>query len=154
RTNGLKAGAGFPRSWLCRVEELLSLHGDLYRYALVFFAYNLDWFFAIDSGWTEKHLLSVLNLEREDQNAFWAGFFWGAKTPDVALYMRLKPHLLTLTQQRSLKQRDKVQVLSALLLAGWGSLNLETGERCVASAEMRECLSIADDDFRSFTLWH
>jgi hypothetical protein len=33
------------------------------------FAFNLNWFFAIDPGWTQKQLIAVLDEEGHDQNA-------------------------------------------------------------------------------------
>jgi hypothetical protein len=45
---GLKARKGFPAPWSTHVEELLGLAGDHRRYALVMFAFNLNWFFYID----------------------------------------------------------------------------------------------------------
>jgi hypothetical protein len=67
--DGVKEGKGFPVPWLRRVDELLSLEEDLRRHALVMFAFNLNWFFAIDPGWTQKQLIAVLDEEGHDQNA-------------------------------------------------------------------------------------
>jgi len=150
---GLLAGEGFPPSWITKVEELLSLRGDLRRHALVSFSFHLNWFFAIDPSWTEKNLMSVLTQPGDDQNAFWAGFFWGATTPHLKLYSRLKPYLLRLAQQQSPSQRDHTEVLSGILLVDWGTIDQETGERCVSNAEMRDVLINTNDDFRSQVLW-
>lgn len=95
RKNGLKAGGGFPAEWLTYVDDLLSLDGDLRRYALVIFSHNLKWFYLIDPNWAETNLLSVLEGDHEgDRNAAWSGFFWGARVPNPKLYMRMKPSLL------------------------------------------------------------
>jgi hypothetical protein len=72
---------GFPFPWISRVDELLLLEGDLHRHALVMFAFNLEWFFAIDPVWTEKNLISVLEQEGEDQKAVWAVFFGALNFP-------------------------------------------------------------------------
>ncbi len=82
--DGVKVGKGFPLPWLRRVDELLSLEEDLRRHALVMFAFNLNWFFAIDPGWTQKQIISVLDEEGNDQSAIWAGFFWASTTPNLA----------------------------------------------------------------------
>lgn len=150
---GIGPGKGFPLRWISRVDELLSLEGDLRRYGLVLFAFHLNWVFAIDAAWTEKNLISVLAEEGQDQSALWAGFFWGAKLPNQALYMRLKPFLLRLARQKSIAPRNHSDVLAAILLAGWGTVDSTTGERFVTCAEMREVLINADDDFRSHVLW-
>jgi hypothetical protein len=71
----VKTGMGFPLPWISHVDELLSLELDLRRHALVVFAFNLNWVFAIDPVWTEKNLISVLDEEGQDQSALWAGFF-------------------------------------------------------------------------------
>jgi hypothetical protein len=150
---GDTTGKGFLSPWISRVDELLSLDGDLRRHALVIFAFNLNWFFAIDPVWTEKNLISVLDEEGQDQSALWAGFFWGAKVPDRELYMRLKPYLLVLAKRKSITRHNHVEVLAALLLAGWGSADSTTGERYVTSEEMRDVLVNVDDDFRAKVLW-
>jgi hypothetical protein len=153
RKEGLAVGGVFPLPWLRRVDELLSLEGDLRRHALVRFAFNLNWFFAIDPGWTEKRLISVLDEDGHDQSALWAGFFWASRVPNHQLYMVLKPRLLRLATRQSMVRHSHAEVLAALLLAGWGSVDKATGERWVTDVEMREVLVNADDDFRSRTLW-
>ena len=37
---GIEAGKGFPLPWIGRVDELLSLEGDLRRHALAMFAFQ------------------------------------------------------------------------------------------------------------------
>ena len=148
----LGVGKGFPPTWIGRVEELLALEGDFRRHALVMFAFNLNWFFAIDPVWTEKNLISVLEQEGDDQNAVWDGLFWNAKVPSPKLYMRIKPHLLNLTRRKPVVQRRHSEVLSGILLAGWGSIDEKTGEPWITNAEMRDVLLDVDDDFRSHTL--
>jgi len=149
----LEIGKGFPAIWIGRVEELLALDGDLRRHALVMFAFKLNWFFSFDPIWTEANLLSVLDKEDDDQNAFWEGFFWNANVPNQKLYTRIKPHLLGLARRKSSARGGHFGVLSGILLAGWGSIDQETGNRCVTSTEMRDVLLDADDDFRTKTLW-
>ena len=79
--------------------------------------------------------------------------FLGAKVPDRDLYMRLKPYLLRLARRKSITGHNHVEVLAALLVAGWGSVDSTTGERCVTSEEMRDVLVNVDDDFRAKVLW-
>lgn len=153
QSKGLERGNGFPPHWLRRVEELLTLDGDLRRHALVMFAFNLDWFFAIDPEWTEKNLISVLDQDGYDQDAVWAGFFWAARTPSQTNYLTLKPRLLRLARRQTVIRRPHAEVLAGILLAGWGSVDDITGRPCITDVEMREALIAADDDFRSHTLW-
>ncbi len=145
---GIEAGKGFPLPWIGRVDELLSLEGDLRRHALVMFGFNLEWFFAIDPAWTEKNLISVLENEGHDQSALWAGFFWCAKLPGHELYRRLKPQLLRLAKERSIARPHHSEILAGILLFGWGTFDGVNGSRYVTDAEMRDVLINADDDFR------
>lgn len=151
--DGLKPGTNFPLPWVTRVNELLSFEGDLRRQALVIFSYSLNWFFAIDPDWSEKHLISKLAEDGEDQNAVWAGLFWHAELPNSELYLRLKPRLLKLAQGKSISRKNYGEVLAGIVLAGWANENVATGERYVLNEEMREALINGDEDFRSHTLW-
>lgn len=150
---GLKAGKGFPIPWTNHVEELLGLPGDHRRYALVMLAFNLNWFFYIDPSWTDKNLLSALESEDEDQEAFWDGFFWASRVPDEKLYLRLQPWLLQLALHKHVAGRREVNVLSGILLAGWGSIHKKTGKRFISNDEMRNVLLNADDEFRGQMIW-
>lgn len=153
RSNGLVVNGGFPGDWLVFVEKLLSLNGDLRRHALVIFGHNMNWFYAIDPVWTEAKMLSVLDKRDEsDQFALWSGFFWGATVPNQKLYMRLKPHLLKFAKQRG-APRGYGEALAGIILAGWGSTDKETEERCISSAEMHDVLLHTNDEFRSRILW-
>jgi hypothetical protein len=67
--------------------------------------------------------------------------------------MRLQPYLLRLAKRKSITRRNHVEVLAALLLAGWGSVDSTTGERYVTREEMRDVLVNVDDDFRAKALW-
>ena len=154
RKNDLEVGVGFPADWLLSVYNLLSLNGDLRCHALVIFAHNMNWFYTIDPIWTEANMLSVLDKgDESDQYAIWSGFFWGAKVPNQKLYMRLKPNLLAFANKHSLPRRGYGKVLAGIILAGWGSIHDETGERCISNAEMHDVLLHTDDDFRSHILW-
>ncbi|HHH76428.1 MAG TPA: hypothetical protein ENL03_05330 [Phycisphaerae bacterium] len=154
RKNDLEVGGGFPADWLLPVNNLLSLNGDLRRHALVIFAHSMNWFYAIDPIWTEANILSVLDKgDESDRFAIWSGFFWSAKVPNQKLYMRLKPNLLAFASKRSLPRRKYGNVLAGIILSGWGSINEETGERCISDAEMHDVLLHTDDEFRSHILW-
>lgn len=150
----LKAGQGFPPGWLRRVDELLSLEGDSRRHALVMFAFNLTWFYTIDPVWTEKQLLSVIELDGEDKDAVWAGFLWGAGAvgvPPLSLCLRLKSRLLELAKSGSLSRRGHIDALTAILLVGWARPSVGYG--LVTDAEARDVLANAEENFRLHILW-
>lgn len=154
RKDNLKAASGFPQEWITHVDALLSLDGDLHRHALVMFAHSLTWFYYFDPNWAETNLLSVLDGDNEDdRNAVWSGFFWGAKVPSPKLYIRMKPNLLAVAKKQRLSERGYCEVLSGIILAGWGSSSEENQERFISNDEMREVLLLADDEFRSQILW-
>jgi len=148
-----QTGQGFSSRWIGRVDELLSFQGDLRRHALVMFAFNLNWFYQRDTGWTEKNLLSALDKEGQDQNALMAGFFWAAQVPNHELFLRLKPQLLTLAKNSAIRGHEYAAVLADLLLAGWRTTDRISGDRYVTNAEMRDVLVSSDDEFRSSILW-
>lgn len=154
RKDDLKADGGFPDEWLAYVEALLSLSDDLRRYAIVIFSHNLNWFYFIDPNWTEINLLSAINGNNvHDRDAFWSGFFWGARVPSQKLYMRMKSSLLMIAKDRSLSGRRYYEILAGIILSGWGTNNEDTQERFISNDEMRDVLLHADDDFRSYILW-
>jgi hypothetical protein len=147
-------GNGFSADWLRYLDQLIGFKGDLRRHALVIFAHNTNWFYAIDPIWTEANMLAVLDKDDEsDRFAIWNGFFWGAKVPNSKLYMRLKTHLLALAIRRSLQKHIYTEVLAGLILAGWGSHHEETGDRYLSNTEMHDVLLATDEEFRSSILW-
>jgi hypothetical protein len=154
RISGLKAGDRIPAEWLNFVNRLLSLSDNLHRYALVIFAHNLNWFYDLDSDWTEANLLSGLEGESEyNRAAFWSGCLLGTRGLSQGLYARIKPNLLAAAKTKGLLRREYGEVLAGLILAGWGSRDAKTQARFIANEEMRDVLLQADDDFRSRILW-
>jgi hypothetical protein len=152
--NKLEKGSGFPEPWKNRAEGLLTLDGDSRRYALVEFGGILSWTHWIDPEWTENNLLSVLEREGDDLSAFWAGYFRHQQQHGLDLYLILKPHLLKIAERNSHIRRSHTQILSGILLAGWGSMDEESGSRLVSDQEMRVVLLNSDEEFRTQTLWH
>ncbi len=155
RTSGCsEVGGGFPDEWLAYVEELLSLDGDPHRHAIVIFSHNLNWFYVVDPNWTESHLLSALDENNEDdRDAFWSGFFLGARVPEQKLYIRMKPDLLAIAKGQSLTKRGYCEVLAEIILVGWASRDGEMQQRFISNDEMRDVLLHAGEDFRSHILW-
>jgi hypothetical protein len=147
---GSSAG-GFPPPWLCKVDDLLGMAGAARRDALVIFSHQLLWIYGHAPGWAEAHLLSVLGQDREDERAFWSGFFWAAQLPGFELYARLKPLLLAMVATER-DRSDHIDKIAGMLLAGWGTT--QGSERCVSNDEMRQALRMGGDAFRRRMLWH
>lgn len=151
---GLKPGDGLPDKLTELLELLLSLKGDLRRYSIAIFTRNLNWLHAIDPEWSESNLLYILDdKNKEDQDAFWSGFFWGSTTPSSDLYSRLKAELLIAATEKGPTRREYCEVLSGMVLAGWGSTDEETQESFITNSEMRDVLLHASEEFRSQVLW-
>ena len=127
--------------------------GDARGDALVIFSQQLVWIYGRAPGWAEAHLLSVLGHDREDERAFWSGFFSAGRFPGFALYAGLKPFLLAMVSIQ--RDRSNVERIAGMLLAGWRSFDTTAGgERCVSNEEMRDALRTGGDDFRRQVLWY
>jgi hypothetical protein len=152
---GLEASAsGLPPSWLCEAESILSIADDARRDALVIFSHQLIWIYGRAPSWAEAHLLGVLGHDREDERAFWSGFFWAGRFPGFELYARLKPFLLTMVAMER-DPSDHTDKTAGMLLAGWGSFDkTHGGKRCVSDDEMRKALRKGGDAFRRQVLWY
>ena len=152
--DGIKTGAGLPRAWANRAESLLNLAGDPGNHAVVILAHNLNWIFSIDQEWCKSRLISILDSKDQDRvNACWCGFFWGARGLCIELGQIIYPHLISLIKRGEIIHKYQNEVIGALLLAGWGSLNEENGQRVISSDDMREALYHADPGMLRHLLW-
>ena len=99
-------------------------------------------------------MLSLVKDAGDDTKAFWAGYFWGARTPQLSLFLRLKPEFITLARSAG-QRREHANKLAGMLLAGWGG-DEETpaSERLIPDIELREVLVHADDELRTQMLWY
>jgi len=153
RFNNLNEGGSGPPDWAKRVEELLSLPGDLKRYALVIVGSNLNWLSHFFRSWTDNNVLS--ELDNGDENTRWAilcGFFRLSIVPNTYLYIRLNKHLLDFAKLPLKKQRGYVSVVSAIIIAGWNSTNDDLGKPYISNQEMTDVLLNSDEEFRLATL--
>jgi hypothetical protein len=133
---------------------MLQLEGDLFRYALVMCSHGLGWFYARDAEWTRANLLSLRESEnQENVQAFWAGFFWGARVPGPELYRELKESLLACTEGVEFSRTGHSRVLAGILLSGWGSIDETTGEPYISNEEFRDFLVKCDEKYRTHMLW-
>jgi hypothetical protein len=148
-----KAGEGFPAHWLMRLDQLLSLRGELRCQALVLISYKLNWLYAIDPAWTERQLLPSAASNLPDGDAFWDGVMWSAHVPNRTLFGRIVPALIERTR-RPRAQRHDSTIMAGFLLAGWGSPEDATEpEGVVSNAQLREILIWSDDELRIQMLW-
>lgn len=154
--SSFEPGGGLPGPWKERANQMLALPADSSRFALSIFAFYLNNLHLIDPEWAEQTFLKTLDSSDADQadvDAIWAGFSWAARMPSPNLFDVLKPHLIEMAKQSERKRRRDSEVLSGILLAGWGTVT-PGGSRYVSSAELRTILVETDDDFRSHLLWN
>jgi hypothetical protein len=152
--SGTQAGAGLPEEWRQRADQLLALPGNNRRHALAIFCHNLTYLFHIGPEWTERALVSAISgNDEDDKAALWAGFFWAARPPQEALYLKMKPALLALAHEASFARRQHAQILAGILLFGWNGRVTTTNKRVITNEEMRAVLIEADDEFRSQVVW-
>lgn len=149
----LRNKAGLPSTWIKRARALTQLIGDSGKYALVVFAHQLNWFYAIDADWTETNLLAPVVTDSDARSAILAGFFWHPKIEGFSLYSRLKPILLEVATIPSAAKNSHPRACAGLLLDGWKLRDEQTSARWTKSDEMRRALVHGDDDFRATALW-
>lgn len=153
RKDGREPGQGFPEDWLLLVEASLRLPGDHGRYASVIYSFNLNWFYAISPNWTSENLISLATSDTGlNRDAFWTGFFWGARVPNLQLYKILKAPLIAFAKEGLFARRGYGDVLSGVLLAGWGTKPRGSKQRLVTDGEFADLLLEADETFRSKVL--
>lgn len=152
--NGLEPGKGLPETWKARLDQLFALPGDARRHAIAMISPHLNWLYNIDPDWAESRLLAVVDGNTPDAQAFWEGYFWAARTPQLPLYMRLKPAFISLARSGS-NQRDHANKLAGMLLAGWaGSDDVAQDDVLIPDVELREVLIHGDDELRTQILWY
>ncbi|WP_428394408.1 SIR2 family protein [Lichenicoccus sp.] len=116
-TPNFGVGAGLSDTWKVRLEQLLALPGDARRHAIAMISPHLNWLYNVDPEWAGRHLLGFANRADADGQAFWGGYFWAARTPQLPLYMRLKPAFIALARVGTCR-RDYSNKLAGMLLAG------------------------------------
>jgi hypothetical protein len=143
-----------PIDWLSKVTRALQLDGNLSKYSLVIFNHNLAWFYLRDVKWTRKHLLSLRNKECLNvRQAFWSGFFWGAKTPSPSLYREIRESMLIYAQGIEFSNKGHSKILAKIILSGWDSIDETTNEPYISNSQFRQFLVKCDDAYRAHVLW-
>lgn len=154
RLTGLTVNQGLPPSWLRSVEQLFSLAEPARQHALSIFSHNLNWLYAIDPDWTQKHLVEPLETNASDRGAVWAGYFWGGRTPARPLYERLKASMMGLIEHHTVKRHEHVGFLAVMLLHGWQRLSNPAAPKLISDTEMRDALLNGGDEFRAQAVWY
>jgi hypothetical protein len=135
------------------VELCLALPGNPRRHAIAMASHHLGRLHANAADWAEQHLLTVIDgQDVEDQDAFWAGFFWNPKITSPALYLRIKVGLMKIAKDRTPAREGHEQSLAFLLLIGWISSADNEDRRWVSDSELRDVLLHGGDEFRSHIL--
>ena len=135
------------------IEQCLALPKHPRRHALAMASHHLGWLHANAADWTEQHLLTVIDgQDVEDQDAFWAGFFWNPKITSPALYLRIKLGLMKIAKDRTPSREGHEQSIAFLLLIGWVSSADNEDRRWVSDSELRDVLLHGGDEFRSHIL--
>ena len=141
-------------SCLEKLGQCLTLAGNPRRHAIVLISHRLGWFHARNHQWVERHLLTVLDAEDDDdRDAFWAGFFRNPQISNPELYLRLKDGMLDMARQGRTPRDGHLPSLAYLILFGWSSSYGEEGRRLVSDSEFRDVLLHGGDEFRSHVLW-
>ena len=151
--NDRKVGEGFPPHWLARLDQLLSLRGELGCQALAMISHRLNWFYEVDPAWTERQLLPSAGSDQADGDAFWDGVMWSARIPNQILFGHIKLGLIERTR-RPRARRHHSTIMAGFLLAGWGdAVHAAEPERFISDAQLREMLIWSDNELRSQVLW-
>ncbi|WP_343666704.1 SIR2 family protein [Paraburkholderia tropica] len=150
----IKPDAGFPIAWSAKLDEMLALHADDRRYAIVMIASRLTWLYRTDRKWVDTRMLPLSTRNDADTEAFWAGFFWAARAPQPPLYLKLKQPLIALASQQNLR-RAHANNLAGILLHGWArQKDSNEPEQLISDTELREIHIHAGDELRSSVLWY
>lgn len=146
-------GRGLSDAWKVRLDQLLALPGDARRHAIATIAPHSNWLYNVDPEWSERQLISLVEEGDANAQAFWGGYFWAAHTPQIALYMRLKPAFTALARAGT-NQRNYANKLAGMFLLGWSGGGAADENALIPDVELREILIHADDDLRIQMLWY
>jgi hypothetical protein len=153
RLTGVRTAIDPSADWLMQLARLLTLEGDPRRYAIAIVSGQLPWLHHIAHDWTDRHLLSVLDADdEEDRDSFWDGFLWNPKA-GPELYLRLKPGLVALVKEKRSPREGHLQSLACFVLSGWITPGGAREKRLVSNDAFRQMLLKGGDDFRSHVVW-
>jgi hypothetical protein len=145
--------AGSTRAGLGPIEQCLALPPLPRRHTIAVASHYLEWLYSNAADWTEQHLLTILDRnDVQDQDAFWAGFFWNPRVSSPSLYLRIKDGLLKVAKDGTRTHEGHMQSLASLLLTGWTSSAGNEDRRLVSNSEFKEVLLHGGDEVRSHVL--
>jgi hypothetical protein len=150
---GSSSSLGIRDIWLDRISDLLKLPTEHQIHVIVLVAARLNWLFHVGPVWTKDRLLPYSEGDSAEYHAFWAGYLWTSKIPQLELYPLLKPHFLRLAARQDLR-RGEATALAAMVLAGWGRNRRNSALQEVTDHELREVLIHAHDELRTMVLIH
>ena len=151
--DAFQPGGGLSDTWKVRLDQLLALPGDAHRHAIAMIAPHSNWLYNVDPEWSERQLISLAEKGDADADAFWNGYFWAARVPQIALFIRLKPAFTALARAGT-NRRDHADKLAGMLLSGWTGDNSADENALIPDFELREILIHANDDLRTQMLWY
>ncbi|MDR6937323.1 SIR2 family protein [Luteibacter sp. 3190] len=147
-----RVGDPVPNRTLQRFDALLSLHGDLRRYAVCLMARQYSWLSAIAPKQTRRALLPHA-FRKDDRDSFFQGLLSGHLRITPELFNELKPQLMDLIHEDNLPH-DEQGVLVDLLMKGWLGVDVDGEDRQLLSdSELREALIVGGDRVRNTALW-
>jgi hypothetical protein len=148
----IKSSKKLIKKDLIRVEELLNLPTPANRFSLVIFSQNLSWFYARNTSWTTKHILSFLKKLEEDKEALLAGLLGSRTIPSIELMKLLKKDLIEFVIKNT-QEISFTKNLVYVLLVLWATMDEKSSDRIISNDEMREILLNSTEKFRLKTLW-
>lgn len=145
-----QSDSGLPEEWRALVEDLLDLPGSQQLHVAAVLCRRLDWFHAVDPGWTEKRLIPLAQAGAPDAvSAFWDGFLSLGRM-SRPLFSPMKP--LVLARVSGAEERE-APTLAAMLLFAWITKVDQQQTRIVTDEELRDCLLRGGIKFRYQVLW-
>ena len=153
-SDDLKAQGGLSDWWKSKAEQLIGLQKDDGLFALLIFSHQTNFLFHWDEAWSRTNILSVFdNQDADRKSAFWAGFLWAARTPNLKLYRILKPHLIQQIAAPTAESGRYMEVLSGIIFSGWLAKPEPEATRLIGNNELTELILRASANFQRNVLW-
>ena len=140
--------------WLDAATSLMSLPGNGKRYALSYFATEIQQLYRLSPKWTKSYILtSDIDSDYNTSEAFWMGFSKRANKNigiDFDLFTKIKPHLIVRLSRPLAPDSVISRHLAHFLLMGW--LRRRDGERWVSDSDFGKVLKSASSVFQKHIL--
>jgi len=131
-----------------RAARMLSMPPGVRAHAAARITMRANWLYAHDRGWTEAHLLPLIEAAKDADvaDAAQAGFLFQSNFPPDDLFLRLKPVLLAMLAVKRSSSRGHDNLVE-LVLAGWFRKRGD-GQRLLSSEDLRETLITTGEEQR------